>query len=118
MKNKWIIALLAVFTSCGSYNDNPVKPVENQDRQYLEAAISKALDETSKDVRLDVGKDVLKNLSTIVASLDEVALKELKLAIIQTVLGNAAVVFFENMSEEEIAVIQKCLAERFGMTEK
>lgn len=32
MKNKWIIALLTVFTSCGSYNDNPVKPVQNQDR--------------------------------------------------------------------------------------
>ena len=110
----------SILTSCVN-NDNPVQPVENQnhkDRQNLEAAISKALDETSKDVRLDVGKDVLKNLSTIVASLDEVALKELKLAIIQTVLGNADVVFFENMSEEEIAVIQKCLAERFGMTEK
>jgi hypothetical protein len=118
MKNRWLIALLLVFTSCSGYNDNPVKPVQNQDRQYFETAISKALDETSKDVRLDVGKDVLKNLSTIVASLDEVALKELKLAIIQTVLGNADVVFFENMSEEEIAVIQKCLAERFGMTEK
>ena len=110
----------SILTSCVN-NDNPVQPVENQnhkDRQNLEAAISKALDETSKDVRLDVGKDVLKNLSTIVASLDAVVLKELKLAIIQTVLGNAAVVFFENMSEEEIAVIQKCLAERFGMTEK
>lgn len=65
MKNRWIIAFLTVFTSCGGYNDNPVKPVENQDRQYFETAISKALDETSKDVRLDVGKDVLKNLSTI-----------------------------------------------------
>ena len=118
MKNRWIIAFLTVFTSCGGYNDNPVKPVQNQDRQYFETAISKALDETSKDVRLDVGKDVLKNLSTIVASLDEVALKELKLAVIQTVLSNADVVFFGNMSEEEIAVIQKCLADRFGMTEE
>ena len=58
MKNRWIIAFLTVFTSCGGYNDNPVKPVQNQDRQYFETAISKALDETSKDVRLDVGKDV------------------------------------------------------------
>jgi len=65
-----------------------------------------------------VGKDVLKNLSTIVASLDAVVLKELKLAVIQTVLSNADVVFFGNMSEEEIAVIQKCLAYRFGMTEE
>lgn len=118
MKNRWVIALLLVFTSCSGYNDNPVKPVQNQDRQYLEAAISKALDETSKDVCLDVGKDVLKNLSTIVASLDAVVLKELKLAVIQTVLSNADVVFFGNMSEEEIAVIQKCLADRFGMTEE
>ena len=65
-----------------------------------------------------MGKDVLKNLSTIVASLDAVVLKELKLAVIQTVLSNVDVVFFGNMSEEEIAVIQKCLADRFGMTEE
>lgn len=48
-----------------------------------------------------MGKDVLKNLSTIVASLDAVVLKELKLAVIQTVLSNVDVVFFGNMTEEE-----------------
>ena len=89
-----LICGLNVFTSCKS-DDSQVSPVESQERLELEAALSRSLNEASKDTRFDVGKDVLKNLTEIVANMNDEALKELRNEIITTVLNNADLVFFE-----------------------
>ena len=112
-----LICGLNVFTSCKS-DDSQVSPVESQERLELEAALSRSLNEASKDTRFDVGKDVLKNLTEIVANMNDEALKELRNEIIYTVLNNADLVFFEKLSEEEKAVVHKCLVERFDLTEE
>lgn len=117
---QWVMAAalicgLNVFTAC---DDNKDQPIDNQERQAFEAALSRALDEASKDVRLEKGSEVLQGLTDIVTSLDEEALKELRDEVIQTVLLNADNVFFENLSDEENAVVHKCLVERFAMTEE
>ena len=112
-----LICGLNVFTSCKS-DDSQVSPVESQERLELEAALSRSLNEASKDTRFDVGKDVLKNLTEIVANMNDEALKELRNEIITTVLNNADLVFFEKLSEEEKAVVHKCLVERFDLTEE
>ena len=112
-----LICGLNVFTSCKS-DDSQVSPVESQERLELEAALSRSLNEASKDTRFDVGKDVLKNLTEIVANMNDEALKELRNEIIYTVLNNADLVFFEKLSEEEKAVVHKCLLERFDLTEE
>ena len=54
-----LICGLNVFTSCKS-DDSQVSPVESQERLELEAALSRSLNEASKDTRFDVGKDVLR----------------------------------------------------------
>ena len=107
----WVMAAALI---CGLN----VLPIDNQERQAFEAALSRALDEASKDVRLEKGSEVLQGLTDIVTSLDEEALKELRDEVIQTVLLNADNVFFENLSDEENAVVHKCLVERFAMTEE
>ena len=112
-----LICGLNVFTSCKS-DDSQVSPVESQERLELEAALSRSLNEASKDTRFDVGKDVLKNLTEIVANMNDEALKELRNEIITTVLNNADLVFFEKLSEEEKTVVHKCLVERFDLTEE
>ena len=114
-----LICSAGTLSSCFT-DDNPVnpEPVENTERLELEASLSKALEETSKEVRLDVGKDVLKNLTDIITSMNAEALKELKYSIINTVINNAANVFFEDLSEEEYAVVHKCMVERFAMTDE
>ena len=112
-----LICGLNVFTSCKS-DDSQVSPVESQERLELEAALSRSLNEASKDTRFDVGKDVLKNLTEIVANMNDEALKELRNEIIYTVLNEADLVFFEKLSEEEKAVVHKCLVERFDLTEE
>ena len=112
-----LICGLNVFTSCKS-DDSQVSPVESQERLELEAALSRSLNEASKDTRFDVGKDVLKNLTEIVANMNDEALKELRNEIITTVLNNADLVFFEKLSEDEKAVVHKCLVERFDLTEE
>ena len=117
---QWVMAAalicgLNVFTAC---DDNKDQPIDNQERQAFEAALSRALDEASKDVRLEKGSEVLQGLTDIVTSLDEEALKELRDEVIQTVLFNAGNVFFEDLSDEENAVVHKCLVERFDLTEE
>ena len=112
-----LICGLNVFTSCKS-DDSQVSPVESQERLELEAALSRSLNEASKDTRFDVGKDVLKNLTEIVANMNDEALKALRNEIIYTVLNEADLVFFEKLSEEEKAVVHKCLVERFDLTEE
>ena len=92
--------------------------MENPERLEFEAALSGVLDEASKDVRLDKGREVLKGLSDIMASMDAEALKGLKYEIIQSVLFNAENVFFEDLSEEENAVVRKRMKDRFAMTEE
>ena len=110
-----LICGLNVFTAC---DDNKDQPINNQERQAFETALSRALDEASKNVRLDKGSEVLQGLTDIVTSMDDVALKELRDEVIQTVLLNADNIFFDALSEEENAVVHKCLVERFAMTEE
>jgi hypothetical protein len=117
-----LICSAGTLSSC-FYEENPVEPVnpqpmENPERLEFEAALSGVLDEASKDVRLDKGRDVLKGLCDIMASMDAEALKELKYEIIQSVLYTAGNVFFEDLSEEENAVVRKRMKDRFAMTEE
>lgn len=114
-----LICSAGTLSSCFT-DDNPVnpEPVENTERLELEASLSKALEETSKEVRLDVGKDVLKNLTDIIASMDAEVLKELKNSIIEIVLTEPEPILFSEMSEEELAVVHKCLVERFALTDE
>lgn len=111
-----LICGLNVFSSCDL--DNQDQAIVSEDRLEFEAALSRALDEASKDERLEVAQEVLKDLTGIVANMDNEALKEMKFSVIETVLLNADNLFFDEMSEEEKAVVHKCLVERFDMTEE
>ena len=112
-----LICGLNVFSSCDAL-DNQDQPIESEDRLEFEAALSRTLDEASQDTRFEVGKEVLKTLTEIIANMNDEALNEMKNKVIETVLFNAGNVFFEDLSEEEYAVVHKCLVERFAMTEE
>ena len=118
---KWMMAAILIcgagmMTSCGE-TDNPAKSVEGQDREEFETALSRALEETSTDVRLDVAKGVFENLASIISAIDDEALIDLKHTIIGNVMLSAKNYFFDEMDADELAVARKCLAERFNMTD-
>ena len=118
---QWTMAAIMIcgagmITSCDDI-DNPAKSAENQDREEFEAALSRALEETSTDVRLDVAKGVFENLSAIISAIDDETLIDLKHTIIGNVMLSAKNYFFDEMDADELAVARKCLAERFNMTD-
>ena len=118
---KWMMAAILIcgagmMTSCGE-TDNPAKSVEGQDREEFETALSRALEETSTDVRLDVAKGVFENLASIISAIDDEAMIDLKHTIIGDVMLSAKNYFFDEMDADELAVARKCLAERFNMTD-
>ena len=118
---QWMMAAIltcgaGMMTSCGE-TDNPAKSVEGQDREEFETALSRALEETSTDVRLDVAKGVFENLASIISAIDDEALIDLKHTIIGNVMLSAKNYFFDEMDADELAVARKCLAERFNMTD-
>ena len=51
-----LICGLNVFTAC---DDNKDQPINNQERQAFDTALSRAVDEASNNVRLDKGSEVL-----------------------------------------------------------
>ena len=111
-----LICGAGMMTSCGE-TDNPAKSVEGQGREEFETALSRALEETSTDVRLDVAKGVFENLASIISAIDDEALNQMKLTMTADVLSKAQNYFFDEMDADELAVARKCLAERFNMTD-
>ena len=113
-----LICGLSMMTSCGD-KDNPAKPADrNQDRQEFEAALSRALEEASTDVRLDVAKELCENLAAIVSAMDDEALNQMKLTLTANVLSKAQNYFFDEMDADELEVARKCMIERFNMTDE
>ena len=119
---QWMMAAILIcgagmMTSC-SETDNPAKSAENQDREEFETALSRALEETSTDVRLDVAKGVLENLASIISAIDDEALNQMKLTMTADVLSKAQNYFFDEMDADELEVARKCMIERFNMTDE
>jgi len=119
---KWMMAAILIcgagmITSCDDI-DNPAKSAESQDREEFETALSRALEETSTDVRLDVAKGVLENLASIISAIDDEALNQMKLTMTADVLSKAQNYFFDEMDADELEVARKCMIERFNMTDE
>lgn len=103
-----LICGAGMITSCDDI-DNPAKSAESQDREEFETALSRALEETSTDVRLDVAKGVFENLSAIISVIDDDALTQLRNTITERVLFSAQNNFFDEMDADELEVARKCL---------
>ena len=121
----WVMAAIlscspVVFTSCAS-EDNPVenspKEEKNADRAVFEKILSEKLAKAAQDIRFESAMESTKSLSDFLSALDDNALKDQ----IGTFLTKAAQggknVSMSSLSDQDKQAVEKCLKDRFNMTD-
>lgn len=121
----WVMAAIlscspVVFTSCSS-QDNPVdnpKQEKNPDRLVFEQILSDRLARAAQDVRFESAAVSTQSLSDFFTALDENALKEQIGTFLVKVLSGGKNVEMSSLSAEDKQAVEKCLKDRFGLTDE
>lgn len=121
----WMMAAIlicspVVFTSCTS-EDNPVTPQKeekNADRAVFEKILSDRLARAAQDIRFESAMVSTKSLSDFLTDLDENALMGQIGTFLQKVAQGGKSVEMSSLSDQDRQAVEKCLKDRFKMTDE
>ena len=122
----WMIAAIlccssVVFTSCTSQDnpvDNPTKEEKNADRAAFEKILSDLLAKGANEIRFESALVSTKSLSDFLIALDENALKDQINTFLTKVVQGGKTVEMSSLSAEDKQAVEKCLKDRFDMTDQ
>ena len=121
----WVMAAIlicgpVVFTSCAS-EDNPVvtpkKDEKNADRAVFEKILSEKLAKAAQDIRFESAMESTKSLSDFLSALDDNALKDQIGTFLTKVAQGGKNVSMSSLSDQDKQAVEKCLKDRFNMTD-
>ena len=110
-----------VFTSCTQEDnpvDNPPKEEKNADRAAFENILSDMLARGAQDVRFESAIVSTQSLADFLTALDENALKEQIGTFLTKVAQGGKNVEMKSLSAEEKQAVEKCLKDRFNMSDE
>ena len=122
----WMMAAIltcspVMFTSCSSMDNptgNPTTEEKNPDRVVFEKILSERLARAAQDVRFESAMTSTKSLTEFLQALDENALKEQISTFLLKVVGGGQMIEMKNLSAQDKQTVEKCLKERFNMTDE
>ena len=110
-----------MFTSCSSVdnpNGGPTKEEKNPDRAVFEKILSERLAQAAQDVRFESAMTSTKSLTEFLKALDENALKDQISTFLVKVVAGGQMIEMKNLSAQDKKAVEKCLKERFNMTDE
>ena len=121
----WMLAAILIcspmmLTSCSSV-DNPGEPTKeekNPDRALFEKMLSEKLAQAAQDIRFESAMTSTQSLTEFLSALDENALKEQISTFLVKVVEGGKVVEMSSLSDLDKQAVEKCLKERFNMTDE
>ena len=120
----WMMAAILscspiVFTSCSSEDNYIVPPKEekNADRAVFEKNLSERLARMAADTRFESAMESTKALTDFLIALDENALKDQIGTFLTKVVQGGQSVPMSSLSDQDKAAVEKCLKDRFNMTD-
>ena len=120
----WMMAAILscspiVFTSCSSEDNYIVTPKEekNADRAVFEKNLSERLARMAADTRFESAMESTKALTDFLIALDENALKDQIGTFLTKVVQGGQSVPMSSLSAQDKAAVEKCLKDRFNMTD-
>lgn len=109
---------LALFSAC-SEKDNPApEPVTPEERVVFEKQFSQDLQAMADQFRLESATQAMSSVKEFINVLDEKALSEQVLEIVQNMVGGLQPALLDDLSDKEKAAAVACLKARFGMTDQ
>ena len=122
----WMMAAIltcspVMFTSCSSVdnpNGGPTKEEKNPDRAVFEKILSEKLAQAAQDVRFESAMTSTKSLTEFLQALDENALKDQISTFLVKVVAGGQMIEMKNLSVQDKKAVEKCLKERFNMTDE
>ena len=121
MMTALLICSPVMLTSCSS-EDNPTgKPTteeKNKDRVVFEKILSERLARAAQDIRFQSAMTSTKSLTEFLKALDENALKDQISTFLVKVVAGGKMVEMKNLSAQDKKAVEKCLKDRFNMTDE
>ena len=121
MMTALLICSPVMLTSCSS-EDNPTgKPTteeKNKDRVVFEKILSERLARAAQDVRFESAMTSTKSLTEFLKALDENALKDQISTFLVKVVAGGQMIEMKNLSAQDKKAVEKCLKDRFNMTDE
>ena len=122
----WMMAAILIcspvmLTSCSSEDNptgEPAKEEKSQDRVVFEKILSEKLAQAAQDVRFESAMTSTKSLTEFLQALDENALKDQIHTFLLKVVGGGKIVEMSSLSAQDKQAVEKCLKERFNMTDE
>ena len=122
----WMMAAILIcspvmFTSCTSEDNptgSPTTEEKNPDRAVFEKILSEKLAQAAQDVRFESAMTSTKSLTEFLQALDENALKDQISTFLLKVVGGGKIVEMSSLSAQDKQAVEKCLKERFNMTDE
>ena len=109
---------LTLFSAC-SEKDNPApEPVTPEERVVFEKQFSQDLQAMADQFRLESATKAMSSVKEFINVLDEKALSEQVLEIVQNMVGGLQPALLDDLSDKEKAAAVACLKARFGMTDQ
>ena len=116
-----LICSPVMFTSCSSEDNPTVKPTteeKNHDRVVFEKILSERLARAAQDIRFESAMTSTKSLTEFLQALDENALKDQISTFLVKVMQGGRMVEMNTLSAQDKQAVEKCLKERFNMTDE
>ena len=117
-----LICSPVMFTSCSSEDNPTVKPTteeKNHDRVVFEKILSERLARAAQDIRFESAMTSTKSLTEFLQALDENALKEqISAFLARMIMQGGKMVEMNTLSAQDKQAVEKCLKERFNMTDE
>ena len=122
----WMMAAILIcspvmFTSCTSEDNptgSPTTEEKNPDRAVFEKILSEKLAQAAQDVRFESAMTSTKSLTEFLQALDENALKDQISTFLVKVIAGGQMIEMKNLSAQDKQAVEKCLKERFNMTDE
>ena len=122
----WMMAAILIcspvmFTSCTSEDNptgSPTTEEKNPDRAVFEKILSEKLAQAAQDVRFESAMTSTKSLTEFLQALDEKALKDQISTFLVKVIASGQKIEMKNLSAQDKQAVEKCLKERFNMTDE
>ena len=116
-----LICSPVMFTSCTSEDNptgSPTTEEKNPDRAVFEKILSEKLAQAAQDVRFESAMTSTKSLTEFLQALDEKALKDQISTFLVKVIAGGQMIEMKNLSAQDKQAVEKCLKERFNMTDE
>lgn len=122
----WMMAAIlscspVMFTSCSSVDNptgSPTTEEKNSDRAVFEKILSEKLAQAAQDIRFESAMTSTKSLTEFLQALDENALKDQISTFLVKVVQGGKIVEMNSLSAQDKQAVEKCLKERFDMTDE